>query len=130
MERETKLVYGRRAQKKRGGRGGGRGESAADVAIVRAGGAAGGLREAEYITPAFFFFQGETVVPGGGEVMLWTAPAMKESEAPDEADASNILWCNKGNGKKRRLPVLNNRSGDGIELLNPDNQLASFARAP
>ena len=42
-ERETKLVYGRSAKKPHGGRG----ESTADVAIVRAGGAVGGSVRAE-----------------------------------------------------------------------------------
>eukprot|EP00040_Diaphanoeca_grandis_P029459 m.172569 g.172569 ORF g.172569 m.172569 type:complete len:185 (-) comp31693_c1_seq3:39-593(-) len=67
-------------------------------------------------------FEGITIAPHSN-VTLWTAPAMKGSVAPQTDDDENILWRGKGNGKPRRLAVLNNNVGDGIELFDRDQNV-------
>eukprot|EP00041_Stephanoeca_diplocostata_P017165 m.341595 g.341595 ORF g.341595 m.341595 type:complete len:188 (-) comp20612_c0_seq9:2439-3002(-) len=61
-----------------------------------------------------------TVLAGQSEIILWTAPGVRNSTAPQEEDDSNLIWRNKNNGKIRRLALLA-RAGDAIELYDQDD---------
>eukprot|EP00051_Salpingoeca_urceolata_P010360 m.126487 g.126487 ORF g.126487 m.126487 type:complete len:272 (-) comp16681_c4_seq3:103-918(-) len=58
------------------------------------------------------------VIPAGGSVTVWTAPAGDNHPKGRKENSKNVFWHNK-NGQPRKAPVLNDE-GDGLRLVHAE----------